>query len=658
MQKILLKYIALLAFFCILFTNFSSAELDSIRIIKLKEKIAKERSDKIKLDYVLELSQLLVDEVNSGATSYAKDAINLARAIDNFDKEIEGLIILSRYYNKIGDIQESTKNATKALDLNENFKSDLRYSQIYLQIADNYRTAQAIKESFKYYSLALKYAKLSKDKSILAEVYSRLGVYYFENTSVEYQQRKDSIEFYINQSLKLSKENKDIDLIVKNYNNLGLYERYTNLNIQKAEEYYLKSYNLAVQYSKMTVLANICYNLGSINIYKKDYKTAKKYIDQGFEIVKKYRMSELNIIYLRLFSNYYSAVKDFQEAYQYINQYQQLNTENLQKKMGFRSNQALVNLQNRNQLNEQRLQTETKQLQLTIALLATAFFSLLAITFYIRNKNSRSNNAKLEAKNNEIKLINEALDKSHRIVKEQNNLLEESNSAKDKLFSIISHDLKNPIGALKELIQILANERKDLTDEEIDEILTELKLSSSNVLDLLLELLTWSRSQQGKISYDPHLQDLYQLVYQNISILQPLAKQKNINLINQVNENTLAYIDANMVNTIIRNLINNAIKFTNIGGSIIIGAGVSTNELNELIVYVKDTGVGIPKDKIDNLFQIQSTYTTKGTSGEKGTGLGLLIVKDFVEKNNGKIWVESELNVGTTFYFTLKISKE
>ncbi len=369
-------------------------------------------------------------------------------------------------------------------------------------------------------------------------------------------------------------------------------------------------------------------------------------------------MSELNIIYLRLFSNYYSDVKDFQEAYQYINQYQQLNTENLQKKMGFRSNQALVNLQNRNQLKEQKLQTETKKLQIAIAMLATAFFSFLAITFYIRNRNIRLVNAKLKAQNNEIKLINEALDKSHRIVKEQNNLLEESNSAKDKLFSIISHDLKNPIGALKELIQILANERKDLTDEEIDEILTELKLSSSNVLDLLLELLTWSRSQQGKISYDPHLQDLYQLVYQNISILQPLAKQKNINLINQVNENTLAYIDANMVNTIIRNLINNAIKFTNIGGSIIIGAGVSTNELNELIVYVKDTGVGIPKDKIDNLFQIQSTYTTKGTSGEKGTGLGLLIVKDFVEKNNGKIWVESELNVGTTFYFTLKISKE
>jgi signal transduction histidine kinase len=341
-----------------------------------------------------------------------------------------------------------------------------------------------------------------------------------------------------------------------------------------------------------------------------------------------------------------------------MNQYQHLNEVNLVKKIGFRNNQALVHLQNRNQLNEQRLQTEAKKLQLTIALSATSFFSLLAITFYIRNKNSRLNNVKLEAQNNAIKSINAELDKSNKIIKEQNELLGESNSAKDKLFSIISHDLKNPIGALKGLIQFLANKRKDLTEEEIDEILQELKSSSSNVLDLLLELLTWSNSQRGNISCDPYLQDLYQLVYQNISILQPMAKKKNLQLVNKVMPNSLAYFDANMVNTILRNLLSNAIKFTKDGGNITIGSEVSATVNNELVIYVKDTGVGIPNERIEKLFHIQSNYTTKGTSGENGTGLGLIIVRDFIERNNGKIWVESVENTGTTFYFTMKTSKE
>jgi signal transduction histidine kinase len=137
-----------------------------------------------------------------------------------------------------------------------------------------------------------------------------------------------------------------------------------------------------------------------------------------------------------------------------------------------------------------------------------------------------------------------------------------------------------------------------------------------------------------------------------------MAKKKNLQLVNKVMPNSLAYFDANMVNTILRNLLSNAIKFTKDGGNITIGTEVSATVNNELVIYVKDTGVGIPNERIEKLFHIQSNYTTKGTSGENGTGLGLIIVRDFIERNNGKIWVESVENTGTTFYFTMKTSKE
>jgi len=166
--------------------------------------------------------------------------------------------------------------------------------------------------------------------------------------------------------------------------------------------------------------------------------------------------------------------------------------------------------------------------------------------------------------------------------------------------------------------------------------------------------LHWSRIQRGKIEYLPESFSLFQILELVIQLNKPVAEQKNISLSNNVPCNYLCFADPNMVNTIVRNLISNAIKFTNKGGSIIADAKL---EKNQIICSIKDNGVGILQENIDKIFKLDSQVTTQGTDNETGTGLGLVLCKELIEKNLGELWVESEVGIGTTFFFSLPLEK-
>ena len=229
------------------------------------------------------------------------------------------------------------------------------------------------------------------------------------------------------------------------------------------------------------------------------------------------------------------------------------------------------------------------------------------------------------------------------------------NATKDKFFSIIAHDLRNPISSFMQGTDLLVNDYDLLEEKERNDIVQSMHQSSKGLLNLLENLLTWSRSQTGKISNKPDITDIYPIIMNNISLLELQANNKGITLISNSKERTYGYFDVNMINTVLRNLISNSIKFTNKDGTITIGS--KTNG-KELIIWVQDTGVGISKEVAGKLFKIASGHTTRGTADEKGTGLGLVLCKELVEKNNGKIWVESELGVGTKFIVTLPVRKE
>lgn len=236
------------------------------------------------------------------------------------------------------------------------------------------------------------------------------------------------------------------------------------------------------------------------------------------------------------------------------------------------------------------------------------------------------------------------------------NQLRELNATKDKFFSIMAHDLKNPLSIFALATDTLAKENKNLDPEDLNEYLHDLNENAQNIYSLLENLLTWSRTQRGKIIFTPDIFDLKYLIDSNVQLYSSAASAKKINIINKVAKEVKVYSDSNLINTVLRNLVNNAIKFTDEDGSITIN--VESN-VKSHIVSVKDTGVGMSEIALDNLFRIDVNFTSLGTNNEKGTGLGLIVCKEFVNIIGGEIWAESELDKGTTFFFTIpkKISE-
>ncbi len=244
------------------------------------------------------------------------------------------------------------------------------------------------------------------------------------------------------------------------------------------------------------------------------------------------------------------------------------------------------------------------------------------------------------------------LKKSREALEETNIKLKESNDTKDKMFSIISHDLLGPFGNIKESLELIANKEVEMDEESMLQFIKATWNSISNSYSLLENLLYWARNQQGKMVYNPKIIDLNKIIHETYDLLANVAKNKSITLKTNILKQFEAYADKNAVKTIQRNLIANAIKFTKPGGSIT----TQIIEFNKsfLQVSVCDTGVGMEHNKALQLFSGKEKNEPKwGTKGEKGVGLGLVISKEFVEKHGGKIWAESQPDKGSTFYFTL-----
>lgn len=239
---------------------------------------------------------------------------------------------------------------------------------------------------------------------------------------------------------------------------------------------------------------------------------------------------------------------------------------------------------------------------------------------------------------------------AHNELQKTNTQLQDLNASKDKFFSIISHDLRSPFNVMLGYSQILDERFDELERERIQSDIKKLRKSAEGLYALLENLLTWSRIQRGAIEYYPEEIDLSDVSDENIDLFAARAEQKGITLRSMIQMHEMVYADENMVNTVIRNLVSNALKFTPSGGRIELFVRPSGDFVE---VSVADTGTGINEEDIPKLFRIDAQYTNLGTDGEKGTGLGLNLCQDLVEKNGGEIWVESERGKGTTFKFTL-----
>lgn len=235
-------------------------------------------------------------------------------------------------------------------------------------------------------------------------------------------------------------------------------------------------------------------------------------------------------------------------------------------------------------------------------------------------------------------------------LKESEKALRELNATKDRFFSIIAHDLKSPFNSIVGFSELLKDEVKYLSPDEISNYATAIYNSARNTLGLLDNLLDWARMQQNRMIFEPKLMVLKQIVNDVFEEVSTVAQAKGIHMFDEVPGDIIVNVDDNMFKTLIRNLLNNAVKFTKPGGTVKV---IAVKEMDKVILSVTDTGIGISRENMEKLFDIGAGFTTRGTENEKGTGLGLILCKEFVARHGGTISVESEIGTGSKFIVEL-----
>jgi signal transduction histidine kinase len=268
----------------------------------------------------------------------------------------------------------------------------------------------------------------------------------------------------------------------------------------------------------------------------------------------------------------------------------------------------------------------------------------------IKNEEIEQKKAEIEAQRDEIEEKNKKISEALWQIQEQKKQLEELNESKDKFFSIIAHDLRSPINSLLGFTSLLSNYADAMTKEEVKKISNDLNLSLKNVLQLIEDLLTWARSQMGRVEFNPKVMVLNEVIREELELSAILFEKKEISLKYEIQPLLMTYADPNHVKFVLRNLLTNALKFTSRKGNVWLRA---YEQNNKIWVEVEDNGVGMPDSLKEKLFQIGGVKSSKGTDNEQGTGLGLLLCKEFIRKNNGEIWAESEEGKGSKFIFTL-----
>lgn len=532
--------------------------------------------------------------VYDASLQYYFDALRIYEKSDS-------LVALIRVFNNIGlvylartELKLSEEYLNKGLEIAKKLNKPTELSLIYHNLGLVLNDFKHIDSSLKLFKKSLEYSYQIDDKSMIGSNKSFIGMKY--NALKKY----DSAQVYIKEGIEIFRK-------LNNPNNLAM------------------SYNIYSEYLIST----------------KNYSRAIEYSDSAKAIAYKLGSQYLKMESYGLLSKAYEKLKDYEKAYFYVDIAHKLsgtmkNESNIKSiavlESKFKVEQELQEIESQ----KYKEIYEAEQFAKTAILISLVLFViiLIIIQFY-----------RLKLKTNRI-----LLQKNDEIL-ELNSKLEELNSTKDKFFSILAHDLKNPLGSFRDITKMIHDSPQDFTEIEKEEIMGEIKVSADNVYLLLENLLEWSNSQRGILKFEPDRIELRMLVNATVSIMSSTANKKNVNIIVNINDGHIAFADAKMLSTIYRNLITNAVKYTQNSGVVLLG--IIDDDNSKIIYFVRDNGVGMTELQINSLFKLAQNSSTTGTSGEKGTGLGLILCKEFVEMHGGRIWVESIENEGSTFYFTL-----
>lgn len=643
---------------------FYSYFIDSLQ----KELVRKDLKDTFKLDILQSLVREFIHIDINIAEKYCNQ-------IDEIIEKNNNPYWVANAYNTFGLLYWAKSDFTKSLDyfllaakLNDSLNNQIGLVRNYGNIGLLNYSTQNFDKAIEYTTKAMKLAEKLKMKKELSLAYGNLGIIY------QSTKKYDESLIYHNKSLKLTKEMNDRRGIIRNLSNIAVVYTSRN-NFLEALKYYREALDLAYKENDNRSIVLLEGNLG-VTYYKiatdsvnkpnqsqrhQYLKLSEEYLLKSIDLAKKLNFTDALFEYYPSLSQTYTELNDFKKAYVFNELYYAIKD----SLFNIENNKEINNLQAKfeKQLVEKENLLLKKDNQVKeITIYASIVVILLVLTglyfLYRNNKITKSLNDQLEEQNrkildakNELERLLEIISSKNIELEVKNQELAETNATKDKLFSIISHDLRNPLQAILLNSELLKNFRDKMSGQEQQERINNIMLSSDNLSKLLEDLLLWSRSQMKKIEVNPIEFDLQSLVEVVIKLHSEQARLKHIKLENKIPENLKVIGDMSLINTVFRNLISNGIKFTNNDGVVTIGCLGQSDDFCE--IFVEDNGVGIPPDKLDKLFSISTSFTTPGTNNEIGTGLGLILVKEFVEKNNGQISVESQLGKGTIFKIKL-----
>ena len=580
----------------------------------------------------------------------ATHALNVAEKIDNKELRSSALNMMGIAYYLMADFASCMDYYFQSLRLSEELEDSI-------SIAISFNNIGAVYIDLKDYQQALAYLKnaqdifnLIKDETYMFSILNNIGTAYIdlELYDTAYQYLTDAYAF-----AQLTGNRIDASIAL---NNLGEVTLKMGL-LDKSESFLNNALNISADLGDKAMMATLIANLGNLYLQKKEFSKAYDHFMRGLVYAEEVNsLPDKREIYKYL-AEYYESMQDQGKSLAYYKLYNVardsiLSEQALMKirQLEIKSNsqalqQEITVLKMENEINSLR-QTRMRIMLFFVA--ALAIMGLLVFLIYFqKNRYKRETNKILEEQNN-------LLEKTNKKLQESEVHLKELNSTKDKFFSIIGHDLRNPLNALLGFSELISGNSREYTVEEIQKYTKIINDAAKNIHLLIENLLEWSRSQSGNIDFNPEETPIFPVLEEILKVFHIQAEKKSIRFETAVPNTTLAYTDRNLLSTILRNLVNNAVKFTPKGGRIKISSKSSEKELT---LSVKDTGVGMSAELIEQLFNFSSSVSMPGTTDEKGTGLGLILCKEFLDMHGGKIWVESKPGKGSIFSFTLPLPK-
>jgi len=628
--------------------------------------------------------------LDTAALLYAQN-IDTAEKYHILDRKINSMSNLGAILNVMGLIDSAYFYLKEALPLALERQDSGKVNKIRFDMGNYFKNKG-------YYHLALEQLLLAKDY-YEKDSTSVMMVYVYNSLGTLYTSLKDAekAKYYLQTAIELDSLRDDVFLLHDLFNNMGVTLWKLNREFDSARFYLQKAYDISLQYNSPEHQLVYLLNLGGMESDAGNMKTSFHYLKSAEKLESKvnnpYKLSALYINLASYYSqkNQLSLSRDYYEmgiqlaepipAYDnLINAYRGLAyVDSLQAKYldvleNYKIidalNDSLQNTEMKNRIAELEIIHKTQQKEQENILLqkqnqlqskviefqqqinyligiALFIFFVFLILLLINRKKLQDAKRVSDTRNKEISFQNQLIENTNQTLEQQKKELEELNQTKDKFFTIIAHDLKNPFNSLLGLLDILESDFDDIEDTRKIEIIKKLANSGRNTYNMLLNLLDWARSQRGSIKANIEVLNLYDIVNSAKVFLAHRISDKEHQVNINMDDSIQVMADKNLLQTIIINVLNNAVKFTERGGSI----NIETEEIDTKIrVSIRDNGIGMPNEKLQSLFEISSKSSSRGTDNEIGTGLGLILAKEFAGLMNANIYAESEVGEGSVFY--------